>query len=1086
MQLLSERTDRLEHFGEGSEIAKYADEPSPGYKSKKEVVDMNITERRKQFSNPDASYRGKPFWAWNGRLEKEELFRQIDVMKEMGFGGYFMHSRTGLETEYLGEEWFELTRSCAEYGHKADMESWLYDEDRWPSGSAGGMVTKEVKYRAMYLEMRQLGKDEWAAYREPEFEKMNLSEERDAVDTGKPVELAAAFACRITEGLLQSKRSLAPCEALAEDETAVIFEIRYAVCNDNYNGYCYLNTMNREAVEAYLESTHEKYSEKCGDMLGKEISGIFTDEPHRGGAFTEFGDGGRCAVPYTPGLFETFEERFGYSLTENLPELFLRYRENELSKVKHDYFELCQELFIECFARPIADWCKEHKLIFTGHVLHEDSLCAQATMQGSLMRFYEYMDYPGIDLLGEYNYCYWVAKQVVSVARQLDKKWVLSELYGCTGWQMNFQSYKNIGDWQAIQGINLRCPHLSWYTMKGEAKRDYPASILHQSAWYHDYSYLEDYFSRIHVALGQGKPVCGLLVINPIESVWSRAYSGAFSGLSPEDEQIKRLEWQYQEVYTALVGHQIDFDYGEEDILSRHGRVENGILYVGQSAYKKVLVAGVDTARTSTLKLLQKFQEQGGTVIFAGEVPAYLDAQPSKHWETLAEHGIRIPFEQEAIGKACASGAEVKVDSEIRPKLMTQVCQIEKGRCIMLLNTDREQDYEKVQLRLGKGMYLEQWDARTGKILQPEYSVEEGNICLTIDLERGGERIYMIMDEPEAENTGVVWKNFRNESDKEKESIEKQLKKISGEALSLEETFDYTLSEANVCVMDMVSVTSEEGASIPRMEVLKADRHLRAHYKIPYRSGGMLQPWYQVKYADGNTECLGVIRLTYDVCVEALPQNVSLVVEDLKHIRRITVNGVEINLASNGKWVDIAFEKLQIPDGAWRLGENTVEVVMEYYGTNGIEAVYLLGSFGVRVAGWKRMIGKLPDKLKIGNICDQGLPFYSGSVNYHVNGMCGKKVSVKIPAFGGALVKLQGQTEEIIAFAPYEASVEDLHTISVVLTRRNTFGPLHALPKKAKTYGPGNFLTEGGAWSDDYVLYEQGLLETPVVIQRHE
>ena len=184
----------------------------------------------------------------------------------------------------------------------------------------------------------------------------------------------------------------------------------------------------------------------------------------------------------------------------------MRKEEGELSKVTRDYFELCQQLFLERFALPIYRWCQENRLIFTGHALHEDALCCQAVMQGSLMRFYEYMEYPGIDLLGEDNTCYWVAKQIQSVARQLGKKWVLSELYGCTGWQMNFESYKNIGDWQALFGVNLRCPHLSWYTMKGEAKRDYPASILHQSSWYKEYHYLEDYFSRIHVALQEGNP----------------------------------------------------------------------------------------------------------------------------------------------------------------------------------------------------------------------------------------------------------------------------------------------------------------------------------------------------------------------------------------------------------------------------------------------------------------------------------------------------------------------------------------------------------------------------------------------------
>ncbi len=68
----------------------------------------SISKLHNKFLNPPSEYRGKPFWAWNGKLEKKELLRQVHVMKEMGFGGFFMHSRTGLETEYLGDEWFEL------------------------------------------------------------------------------------------------------------------------------------------------------------------------------------------------------------------------------------------------------------------------------------------------------------------------------------------------------------------------------------------------------------------------------------------------------------------------------------------------------------------------------------------------------------------------------------------------------------------------------------------------------------------------------------------------------------------------------------------------------------------------------------------------------------------------------------------------------------------------------------------------------------------------------------------------------------------------------------------------------------------
>lgn len=83
----------------------------------------------REFKNPPAAYRGKPFWCWNGKLEGEELERQLDILEDMGMGGAFCHSRTGLKTEYLSDEWFELINRCAAKGKKDGMEIWLYDED---------------------------------------------------------------------------------------------------------------------------------------------------------------------------------------------------------------------------------------------------------------------------------------------------------------------------------------------------------------------------------------------------------------------------------------------------------------------------------------------------------------------------------------------------------------------------------------------------------------------------------------------------------------------------------------------------------------------------------------------------------------------------------------------------------------------------------------------------------------------------------------------------------------------------------------------------------------------------------------------
>ena len=81
------------------------------------------------------------------------LERQIEYLKEMGFGGFHMHSRFGMDNEYLSDEFMTLVRACTDKAKAEGMLAWLYDEDKWPSGFAGGLVTREPKFRQRRLVM---------------------------------------------------------------------------------------------------------------------------------------------------------------------------------------------------------------------------------------------------------------------------------------------------------------------------------------------------------------------------------------------------------------------------------------------------------------------------------------------------------------------------------------------------------------------------------------------------------------------------------------------------------------------------------------------------------------------------------------------------------------------------------------------------------------------------------------------------------------------------------------------------------------------------------------------------------------------
>jgi hypothetical protein len=120
---------------------------------------MTEEERRRfdaDFLDPSAEYRSIPFWAWNAKMDNAEIEAQIRSMKTAGMGGFFMHSRDGLETPYMGEEWRSAVRAAVGTANAEGMKAWVYDEDRWPSGASGGKVPAlgdEYRAKGLTLEI---------------------------------------------------------------------------------------------------------------------------------------------------------------------------------------------------------------------------------------------------------------------------------------------------------------------------------------------------------------------------------------------------------------------------------------------------------------------------------------------------------------------------------------------------------------------------------------------------------------------------------------------------------------------------------------------------------------------------------------------------------------------------------------------------------------------------------------------------------------------------------------------------------------------------------------------------------------------
>ena len=1013
----------------------------------------------KEFESPGAAYRGKPFWAWNGKLTEAELRRQVRVMKRMGLGGGFMHSRVGLATPYLSEEWFNLTNAVIDECKKQGMEAWLYDEDRWPSGAAGGLVTKDAKYRQkrLRLEIDESGK----------------------APTGNDV--VATFAARMDGDTVAETRRLKKGQKPDRGEVAFVFRRRLSEPSDWYNGQTYLDTMSHEAVRRFIEVTHKAYERECGKEFGKAVPGIFTDEPNHGATLQDWKiDQLKTAgtdLPWTDALPKMFRQRYGYDLLDHLPEVFFDVGGRKVTRARYHFHDCLAFLFVDAFARQIGEWCDENEMLHTGHLLSESPLSSNASVCSTSMRFYEYMQAPGIDILRKQIEELDTAKACSSVARQCGRKWVLSELYGVTGWEFSFADHKLIGDWQAALGINLRCQHLSWYTMEGDAKRDYPASILHQSPWWEEYAAVEDYFSRVHVLMTQGEPVRDILVIHPMESVWTRCRVGWL-----QSSDVHELNANMQNLRDWLLDANLDFDYGDEEMMSRLGRIRKGgpdpIFQVGKAQYKVVVVPPLITMRKTTVDLLRRFAKAGGQVVFLDDPACYVDARPSGDVVDLAGMCEEVAFSRRPVVAALENVRTISILDSKGKQFAPALYQLRRDgdtQYVFICTRNETKDSGPLTILLPDGKSVEEWDGQTGERFLADFKADARWVTIRSDLPGCGSRLFVI-------------RNRKSTLKPRPKSRQRRVRTLNPKS------WDVLLNEPNALVLDCAEYRTDGGKWQPAAEILRVDRAIREAAGFILRGGRRLQPWAT---PPSKKKPIG-LELRFRFKGAAVPSgSLALALEHPEEFA-ITVNGKDVSIdGCDGWWVDTCIETVPLDASLLRKGANEICLKTAYGELDNLEAAFLLGDFGVKLAGRKEIMVALPQSLRLGNWVRQGLPFYSGAVTYRTaiqqGPAKGERVVVQLPKYAAACVRIlvDGKSAGVIAWPPHEADITDLLTgekqelgIQVISSRRNSFGPLHRVPPAGQPTGPPSFVTAGPAWTDDYSLVPYGLLAPPKLIVR--
>lgn len=981
----------------------------------------------KQFENPSAEYRPHPFWSWNDKLEEKELRRQVKMLAETGHGGFYMHSRSGLETEYLGDEWFDLINACADEAQKQGIEAWCYDEDGWPSGSASETI-QHLKYENQQFALKclpyEVGDEVTGDVLGYYVVNEDMTYERIIADS-----MDAAYAQKNGSQKLYYA-------------TAIIVKH-------------YVDLLNPSVVRDFINSTHEKYA-KHSDAQFKDgsLHGFFTDEPQ----YT------LCKTPWTTIAKQEFDSRYGYDILDHIPALFIETPNKEA--VRYDYWKMISDLYCKSFMKQIYDWCNAHGTQLTGHVMMEDNLLCQIHCTAGAMPAYEYMHIPGVDWLGlgvpstkgdKRAGVPTLPLQVGSVAAQLGKKHVLTETFAMCGWNASFSELRHLADWQYLSGVNYMCQHLAGYSMRGRRKNDFPPSMFYQSPFWKDYNVFTDTLSRMGKIFADAKDTADTLMIHPMHSIWIKYTNDALCAEEAFDKD-------FLDTSTRLYEYHVPYHYGDETIMKRHGKVENGKLVIGNCSYSTVFIPWMYGLDSNTYDLLNDFVDQGGRLVLICEetkTPEFIDGRYAKDkLDALIAKADKADIKNEEIFLKYLSDNgldKVKItDRNGVAKSIHYSCRAyeeDDKRVYFFVNMDKYNS-KRVKITLDE-------DCATELLVESMKTVSHPSIC------RDGKLELDVIFEPMESHLFIAGSNV------EKAPLAIRYTEHADVKLSNEWTVSKK-SDPNCLLLEYCTVLNDDGTW--------SDAHHIFRCVDPATSPRVRKLAPALKFT---------VNIGNDTDISKL-EDVK-VVSEFKLPVTFAVNGTKVDVTPDEWWFDHNFHVYHIGN-LLKTGVNEI-VVTDFCTENKVDGgisysnkaefgnMYLIGNFGVYsdkpyidalnrtlYTDGKFTLTNRPEKITGGEIVRQGHPFFRGTIvleqdvnidNIDINRHI--KLS-QAPYATYAFISINGVKSDMLAWndfafdvTPYIKKGSNHVEIELTIGNRNLLGPHHYKDLGQFECGPEDF-----------------------------
>lgn len=605
------------------------------------------------FKDPASHYRPFVRWWWNGnKVEKEELIRELHLLKKAGIGGVeinpvkFPSDTDDLgkkSLDWLGDEWIDMLRVCFDEAKKLDMTCDLIVGSGWPFG--GEFLSVEERAKVMVIGVKKM--------RGPmryEISLFNLLKEADP-PIGHPYigRTPSIVEMKLVPNPIKSKDQIIDLSSEIGKELFLIDvpegeHALYALVKiDSFAGVIngapgasgpVLDHLNAEAVKKYLNRMSDTIEKRIGPLSGK-IRALFTDSMELEGA------------NWSNDMAPTFQNRNGYDILPYLA--YTMYKTGNMGNVtnynygatmegefkdmidrmRYDFEATKAELFLERFSKPYVEWC--HKLGVKSRaqaygrgfypletsMIYDIPEAESWTTNWLQHRIGEEMSNEDYRRGRAYTM---INKYISSAAHLTGKRLISAEEMTNTYRVFNATlEFLKIGcDQDTIAGVTHSIFHGFNYS---PPEASFPGWIRYGSYyneknnWWPYFKYLNDYRARLSSMLQNADMFADIAILPPVADMWTSM--GMQNEPFPSDMNVPYQTLLWETMHKTGNGA----DYVSESVIAGT-EIKKGCLTYGNRKYKSLFLIEVESTHPETLAKLYDFVRSGGRVFCIEKYPS--------------------------------------------------------------------------------------------------------------------------------------------------------------------------------------------------------------------------------------------------------------------------------------------------------------------------------------------------------------------------------------------------------------------------------------------------------------------------------